>query len=234
MQPNSSDLEPESDHASQTNNVSDPEIEIIQLDSVTPDSVDISGTAGSGEIQTTFLNIESLASILEKNSLLLEDAIRSTANTPISSITVGALIGAFAAFVFNYINWIIDRRHRRIESLAVGLSNLICDIEDESITYWIQDANQMSEIERKKSEIIIKSKALSIRVQSDNFCDAFFRKKSKRLESFAAVSMKFNDDLYELATGGDFESATRLAEPATASKISNICNAFLGQISKMS
>lgn len=118
------------------------------------------------------------------------------------SAIISATVGAFSASAFNYFHWkMVEKKHKESEYLAI-LSKVIAELEDLSLEYWIKDAND----EDSKNEAYLKSKLW--------FLQKYTRlKKDKELNDFVS-------EMYDLITGGDFETKNRKASNAKAIKIS--------------
>jgi hypothetical protein len=169
-----------------------------------------------------------LSSSLDQHGQAVKDAIHATSNTPWTSIVLGAVLGALSAFLFNLLNLAIVRRRNKRESLAKGIIETIILLEDEAIGYWLQSAAEMSAVDRRKSEIMIKAKFKSIPSQTRKLYAAMFKTKKNKIIIHKCLTAL--ESLYDEATGGDFETNDRRASSSKASKITTICNELISTL----
>jgi len=126
---------------------------------------------------------------------------------PIISVTIGALLGYF----FNRFHWSwTEKKKKETESFA-KLFTLISELETLSVDYWTKDHDEDDE----KNEVYIKSK---IRLLTK-----YTRAITTQDKSIKNEIENFVSDIFDLVTGGDFESKNRKASKTTAITISYKC-----------
>ena len=129
-----------------------------------------------------------------------------------------ALIGAFSAYCFNHWHWKTVKRNTNIANLSKELNVLIKQLEDESVNYWVKDYDDKFHHEISAAEVLIKSKIRVINSIIDTFTNGLsgedYKYQIKRLKDFRC-------ELFDLVTGGDFESKRRKASKTKANKISS-------------
>jgi hypothetical protein len=146
---------------------------------------------------------------------LLNSALVSHANSsyglksfiPIISVIIGALLGYF----FNRSHWSWTEKKKKETESFTKLFTLISELETLSVDYWTKDHNEDDE----KNEVYIKSK---IRLLTK-----YTRAINTKDKSIKNEIDNFVSDIFDLVTGGDFESKNRKASKTTAISISYKC-----------
>lgn len=132
-----------------------------------------------------------------------------------------AFIGAFSAFLFNYLNWKIIKKKESILKTCSSINQFIDELEKTSIDYWVEDYKENNKIKITCSEITIKSRLRLI----NKYIDILLSESEKSLGEYAKTNIKkFINDVYDIITGGDFESKSRKASNQIANKISIKCS----------
>lgn len=126
--------------------------------------------------------------------LLNENLINNSDNIiklilPVVSVVIGVILG----FLSNRIHWKLTEKDKKQRESLEKLSELIDDIEEISVEYWTKDNNDND----NKNEVYIKSKL--------RFIEKFVRIKIKDSKLKTELN-DFVSDIYDLATGDDFES----------------------------
>lgn len=135
---------------------------------------------------------------------------------------IAAFVGALSAYAFNKIHWHQVHQIEQSKSIINDVDKLASSIEELAVKYWLQDYNASSAGDLKLMEISIKS-YLRIII---NFCKLFRENKiPSDLESLT-------NELFELCTGGDFESIRRIKCENTATNIAIICAEIRLDLSK--
>lgn len=142
-----------------------------------------------------------------------------------------AIIGAFSAYLFNYFHWRMVRRKDKLSGIFFAFNSLIKEFESIAIEYWLIDYNAKQMQHLNMLEVSIKS-----RVRLINRYTRLLR--SKKLTPVYNVSIldkieNFGDAVFDLATGGEFESKNRVSSKSTAIKISNLCSDIRAQITSL-
>jgi len=143
--------------------------------------------------------------------LLNENLINNSDNIiklilPVVSVVIGVILG----FLSNRIHWKLTEKDKKQRESLEKLSELIDDIEEISVEYWTKDNNDND----NKNEVYIKSKL--------RFIEKFVRIKIKDSKLKTELN-DFVSDIYDLATGDDFESKKRKASKPKAISISYKC-----------
>lgn len=139
------------------------------------------------------------------NSVELQDNM-------IVSITA-AIVGAFSAYLFNFFHWRKETKLIKKNELLKSAYNHILEMENISIDYWTVDTASANKNVITKQEIKIKCLIRILIKYPRLFPNSFDKKDFENMV----------DDLYELCTGGDFESSKRKKCDKTALNISLLC-----------
>ena len=142
-----------------------------------------------------------------------------------------AIVAAFTTFLFNVLYSKINRRRDNIKELASDLIDRIETLETDAVSYWLHTYNAEQYLEFKKLEYKIKSNIRKIRSKSRTFIECVGERKNKQLVDHING---FNDYIFDLVTGDDFESKVRRPSEIKADKISNSCSLIQSKISDFS
>lgn len=126
---------------------------------------------------------------------------------PIISVVLGAILG----FYLNRLHWKYTEQNKKEASLFEKLSKLISEIETLSVEYWIKDRDD----DDVKSEVYIKSKILLL--------SNYIRNIKMTDKSIKSYLEKFSLEIFDVITGGEFESSQRKASKSKAISISRKC-----------
>lgn len=132
---------------------------------------------------------------------------------------IAATVGAFSAFVFNVLHLDSAERSKKIESLTSIVVNNIVELESKAVFYWLTRADSKTN-ELKLLEIELKSRCFINQKLIHNFLTT--------LPDSTPVATRINltefaEEIFDLTTGGDFESAQRKEDPKLAHKLSRKC-----------
>lgn len=158
-------------------------------------------------IKSSLINISQSLHKMSDNSLS-DSAIKLT--------VISAISGAAAAFIFNLIQWRITKGRERREALEKGILDQLSRLCVDLTTYWMRSqgsdkvANAISEMNIKSD---LKTLDRLIKLYYKSF-PCFLVPKSK-----GEVELLYSD-LYDIATGEDFESQNRTASPKIARQTS--------------
>ncbi|RTQ86257.1 MULTISPECIES: hypothetical protein [Stenotrophomonas] len=122
----------------------------------------------------------------------------------------GALLGYFSAKLANSAN----RKGVRLDARLELIDPCIEDIIKDSVDYWQNSGNDIA------AETKIKGHFETLASRIDNLKG--FGVTGKKI----AEAQTLGDELYELVTGGDFESPTRVASAEIPQQIRNKCAAI--------
>lgn len=145
----------------------------------------------------------------------LVDAIRSTGGIEAADVIVAitvALLGAFSAYLFNHLHWKTVLKREQLSAQLAGLTALISSFEAVAVAYWVSAQSTQS----LEAQVLIKARHRAILNQRGILADLLNGKKHLGLHRSLRI---FADDVFDAATGGDFESATRGPSESTATKI---------------
>jgi len=140
----------------------------------------------------------------------------------LASAAFAAVIAAFAAFLFNFLNWrIVRRADNRSQCMKLLLSQ-IESFEKVSTEYWMQPYSVKKHTELANLQATIKSLQLSI--LSTTTVLSSIRKSLANEEHLGRELREFNEKSFDIVTGGDFGSTARAASPTTAYSMMSECN----------
>lgn len=145
----------------------------------------------------------------------LVEAIKSTSGIDAADAVVAifvALLGAASAYLFNHLHWTTVSRKEKVAAQLAGISALISSFENVAVSYWVS-AQSPASLEaqvliKARHRAIVKQRGVLAKILSDG----------KHLPLHRQLS-RFSDDVFDVATGGDFESANRQASESTATAI---------------
>lgn len=132
-----------------------------------------------------------------------------------------AFVGAFSAYAFNYFHWKMVEKKQKLTKVSEAMTSLITELERTSVEYWIQDYIKENHLQLQAMEISIKSK-LRLVSRYTKIIKPYL--KDKDATSNKQKLEDFESDIFDWASGEDFESISRKASKATAMKISNLCS----------
>lgn len=142
----------------------------------------------------------------------------------ITSGVIGALVAAVAVFIFNLIYFKnINSVNKKAHYSNIALK-LLEYFESSATKYWISERikdkrkKDENDKEMKLLEIKIKSDFSVLRTSLDSFCGLFSNKETIDQKRIIALV----DELYDLSTGGNFESDSKVSEPKITNEISNL------------
>lgn len=180
-------------------------------------------TALSGDLSGS---IDKLTTTL---SSLLEPANSLTFTQFIFAIFV-AVIGAFSAYLFNLFHWSMVEKKQKTSRSALALSLLIKDLETTAVEYWIQGFKEKKHKKIHVAEISIKSKIRLISKYIDLIAPELDTHKTKNIKQKLE---EFRYEIFDLVTGGEFESKARNPSKSKAMKIAIRCSDIRAVISSL-
>ncbi len=130
---------------------------------------------------------------------------------------LSALLGVIVGSTINYLHWKLTRKKDNLSKVSQSLLNLIIELEEISMNYWLTSPNRESENTVIKNEIFIKSKQLQVQKHINRL------EKTKKDKSFKKLKV-LSDDIFELITGEDFESNKRRASKHKVQQIASKCS----------
>ncbi|GAA3923796.1 hypothetical protein [Litoribacillus peritrichatus] len=142
----------------------------------------------------------------------------------ITSGISGALVAALAVFIFNLIYFKnVNKVNKEAHYSNIALK-LLEFFESSATSYWISERikdkrkKDTNNKEMKLLEIKIKSDFLVLRTSLEKFCNLISIKNSSDSKQILALI----DELYDLSTGGEFESDSKVSNPKITSEISKL------------
>ena len=143
---------------------------------------------------------------------------------------VSAVAGAFAAYMFSRLQWKIAQRQSALSEGATELLSLITQLENMVVEFWLVDAVSLTAPIRIGNQLKIKSLLMLI-IRYSNGLQSVKMTKSHTVS--AARLEELVSNLYDLATGGDFESLRRQASRETAAKLTTQCAEAKSSVHKL-
>ena len=134
-----------------------------------------------------------------------------------------AIVGAFSAFIFNILYWRIVRQHSKINKAVDSLVSVLSELESIAVPYWLEDASDIRDKDREFQEIkIVTLNRLLIKSTENLKLALNGPDKEDKVKTLAG----FQDKIFDLSTGDDFESVGRVKNFHTANRIAFECTDF--------
>ena len=134
---------------------------------------------------------------------------------------MAGFIGALSAFLFSMrqVNLVSIRESR--ERVAREICSCINDLQCQSVEYWSKDYNREKISESEIAEAQIHADIILLA----SLIPQFISMNMSTVDRVKATSIlnSFYDEAYDLATGGEFESAERKASKQRVKQICNLC-----------
>lgn len=143
---------------------------------------------------------------------------------------VSAFAGAFAAFLFSFMQWKISLKKESLNAGANEMLSIVADLESVATRYWLSSAAEIGDPESHATELKIKNLLKLLARYSGGL------KKLPAKPNIRDVACRVDrlvSDVFELATGGGFESPSRVAEKDVASAIAGRCMEIRGSLYKI-
>ncbi len=150
-------------------------------------------------------------------------AISNSGNSTLSDGVILALAGAFSAFAFNLIQKLLDAKSVRLTKSGDAILLLIKEFEEITVRYWVRGHNSSNDDTESNAYDQINIKAMlmtldkNVNLMLENL--PLKNKENNKLKLSA-----FSSDVYDLASGDDFESETRPPNKGKAFAISKKCS----------
>lgn len=179
------------------------------------------------------LNAKVHESLSHFSSQISEAIIQSNDKLSVTALLFAifvAFIGALSAYLFNHLHWRIVRKTNKSYSTGTDLIDLIQKLEEEALKYWVSSYNSSKKEEILVSEITIKSMIRQIHSQTKVLVNIVDKKKiihkKKQINNFPY-------EIYDLVTGGEFESRSRNPSKRKAMRIAKRCSDARANISSI-
>lgn len=150
-------------------------------------------------------------------------AINDSGNSTLSDGAILALAGAFSAFAFNLIQKLLDAKSVRLTKSGDAMLLLIKEFEEITVRYWVRghDSSNDDAESNTYDQINIKAMLMTLDKNVNLMLENLpFKNKAYNKQKLSA----FSSDVYDLASGDDFESAIRPANKGKAFAISKKCS----------
>lgn len=129
---------------------------------------------------------------------------------------ITAFTSATLAFFFNWMHWRRDKSLESFRVLSKELVSVLENLEGHVIEYWSRDYCEDKKSEDISLETKIKIKVTSIKKIIDLIFDV---KKVERTDKDYIHFKQCIDRIYDISTGGEFESSRRKISKSVISKV---------------
>ncbi|CAH6996710.1 hypothetical protein VCHA50O413_60160 [Vibrio chagasii] len=133
----------------------------------------------------------------------------------------GALSSVIAAFLFNVIYWYVVDVKKRLSSEVAKLEVVLDRFEKTATEYWMHPYNSRHSKGILIKEMRMKAELRLLRDSQKKIAARFFLASSK--SQFNKSMNKLLGDLYDCATGGDFETTQRKEDLKRCGEIIRLC-----------
>ncbi|MEZ8122228.1 hypothetical protein ACED30_22275 [Vibrio splendidus] len=165
---------------------------------------------------------------LEVNQDQLIETINSV-NTTLGSIPdgsftvaiVGALCSVIAAFIFNAIYWRVVERKKKLSSEVAKFEVVLDRFEKTSTEYWTHGYSRRNSKSLLIKEMRMKAELRLLRDSRNKMAERIYKEKSRT--KFKHDMQKHLSNLFDSATGGDFESTQRTEDLKRCGEIIRLC-----------
>lgn len=134
---------------------------------------------------------------------------------------VGALSSVIAAFLFNVIYWYVVDVKKRLSSEVAKLEVVLDRFEKTATEYWMYPYNSRHSKGILIKEMRMKAELRLLRDSQKKIAARFFLDKSR--SKFNKEMNTLLGDLYDCATGGDFETTQRIEDLKRCGEIIRLC-----------
>ncbi|MGY6481992.1 hypothetical protein [Vibrio parahaemolyticus] len=171
------------------------------------------------------LNVTISSNALTENLLKALDNLNNTlSSTPSGSLTEvlsGAIFSVIAAFTFNFLYWKVKERKERLRAAINEAKDALFDFEENAVEYWSSDYNPRNAKTNTIQQAKIKANHSLL---LSTYTNRVFPLLSNSQKASEKMDVKKNiqlevENLFDIATGGDFESSSRKASKKNVSDI---------------
>ncbi|MGL1137260.1 hypothetical protein [Vibrio parahaemolyticus] len=176
---------------------------------------------------TSDISLSALSTVQNDNTELVATLVKldnTLSGIPDGSYPVaivGALSSVIAAFLFNVIYWYVVDVKKRLSSEVAKLEVVLDRFEKTATEYWMHPYNSRHSKGILIKEMRMKAELRLLRDSQKKIADRFFLRKSK--SKFNSTMNKLLGDLYDCATGGDFETTQRKEDLKRCGEIIRLC-----------
>ncbi|WP_313772596.1 hypothetical protein [Enterobacter huaxiensis] len=157
-------------------------------------------------------------------------AIESSGNGSLSDGIWLALIGALSAALFNFVQKKFDDKAVKLSKSGEATLSLIKELEGLSIDYWIKGYVPAEKDKLLLSEVTIKAILITLRA---NILTLIENLPIKDKEANKLKLLAFSSEVYDLTTGGSFESTARTPSKRSAFAVARKCSDAKAMILKL-
>lgn len=143
---------------------------------------------------------------------------------------IGAVVAAFAAGMLNFFYWRHVNKENKKSHFSICALEHLQEFEESALKYWIQDKKPSNVTEMYLLEVKILSQ---FQVLKSSLSDLISQLPESE-KSEKDIINTFIGDVYDVATGGDFESSDKKCEKKTTLNISRICSSLKSTLLKFS
>lgn len=150
-------------------------------------------------------------------------AINNSGNSTLSDGVILALAGALSAFAFNLIQKLLDAKSVRLTKSGDAMLLLIKEFEEIAVRYWVRGHNSLNDDAESNTCDQINIKAMLMTLDKNvnlMLGNLPFKNRDSNKQKLSA----FSSDVYDLASGDDFESEMRPPNKGKAFAISKRCS----------
>lgn len=141
---------------------------------------------------------------------------------------IAAIVGALSAYIFNWLHWRYARSLARQESYVEAIGSLLKEFDVACAAYWSQPNEGYTGVGQDSCHTIIDRRVLEAAIKrlhmhfsrhGQDYLDTYYHYDSVYRNR---ITSKLNE-LYEWATGDDFESVKRATSNQRCLKVSGLC-----------
>lgn len=205
---------------------------LIQSCSLDSTNAFLNSIADSVDGMQQFLSKASASEELVSRLEQLNTTLSTTPKFSFVETLGGALFSVLAAFVFNFLYWKMKEKKEKLQAGITEAKVALEEFEVNASDYWSYDytpraikSSSIQEAKIKANHFILLStfnKKINPLIGNTEEEKAFKTKIAKEIES-----------LFDIATGGDFESSSRKASRKTVSDIIRRCARLKTQLSSL-
>lgn len=175
------------------------------------------------------LNLTISSSINSEKLILALDKLNNTlSTTPTGSfkeVLGGAIFSVIAAFVFNFLYWKVKEKKERLRAAINEAKDALLDFEENAVEYWSHDYNPKDAKTNTVQEAKIKANhSLLLSTYTNRIFPLLTSVQVKNENANLKKSIQSEiENLFDIATGGDFESSSRKASKKNVADIIRRC-----------
>lgn len=170
---------------------------------------------------STNANTEQLLQALDA----LNKTLSATPSGSLKEVLIGAIFSVIAAFTFNFLYWKAKEKKDRLHAAISEAKDALFDFEQNAVEYWSSDYD----IRNSKTNTIQQAKikanhTLLLSTHTNRILPLLSSSQRKADKADIKMSLSIEiETLFDIATGGDFESSVRKANKKNVSDIIRRC-----------